>query len=62
MEKEWVSFNPLTNCYETPDGTSIAAELAENQECLADVFKIACMRSEQRKKIEEPRVNPNRRL
>ncbi len=58
MRDEWVKLNHLTGCYETPDGTVIAAELAENQQCLADVLYIALLREKQREKNAQPRVNP----
>jgi len=45
---QWVTFNPITQCYETQDRTSVAAELADNVECLADVLKIAAIRGAQR--------------
>lgn len=47
----WVSHNPLTRSYETPDGTSVAEELADNAECVADVLRIAIIRGEQRAAI-----------
>jgi hypothetical protein len=47
----WVQFNTLTQCYETPDGTRVAAEVADNVECLADVLRIAIIRDEQRASI-----------
>jgi hypothetical protein len=52
--KPWVVFNHLTQCYETPDGTSVAAELCDNVECLADVLRIASIRAEQRKAVARP--------
>lgn len=44
----WVLFNPLTQCYETPDGTCVAAEVIENTECMADFLRIAIIREKQR--------------
>jgi hypothetical protein len=44
----WVRFNPLTSCYETPDGTQSAVELVDTAQCLADVLHIADIRSRQR--------------
>lgn len=46
--REWVRFNPLTDTYDTPDGTHIPAELADSVECLADVLRIAQLRDQQR--------------
>ena len=37
-------FNPLTQCYETKDKTSIAAELVESVNSLADVLIISTIR------------------
>ena len=44
----WVKFNPMTMTYDTPDGTHVAAELAESVQCLADVLQIAAVREAQR--------------
>jgi len=46
--REWVAYNPLTATYDTPDGTSVAAELVGNVQCLADVLHIAVIRAKQR--------------
>jgi hypothetical protein len=46
--REWVTYNPLTATYDTPDGTSVAAELVDNVQCLADVLHIAAIRAKQR--------------
>jgi hypothetical protein len=46
--REWVTHNPLTATYDTPDGTSVAAELIDNVQCLADVLRIAAIRAKQR--------------
>jgi len=46
----WVTFNPITQCYETGDGTFVAAEVIENIVCLADVLRVATMREAQRSK------------
>ena len=51
---EWVTYNPLTATYDTPDGTSVAAELVDNVQCLADVLHIAHIRAKQR--AERPNV------
>ena len=48
----WVSHNPLTRSYETPDGTSVTEEVVDNAECLADVLRIAIIRGEQRAAIK----------
>ena len=45
---DWVTYNPLTNTYDTQDGTSVAAELVDNVQCLADVLHIAQIRASQR--------------
>lgn len=45
---DWVTYNPLTNTYDTPDGTSVAAELVDGVQCLADVLRIAQIRASQR--------------
>lgn len=41
---DWVTYNPLTNTYDTQDGTNVAAELVDNVQCLADVLRIAQIR------------------
>jgi hypothetical protein len=46
--REWVKYSPLTATYDTPDGTSVPAEIADNAQCLADVLRIAQIRSKQR--------------
>jgi len=38
----------MTMTYDTPDGTHVAAELAESVQCLADVLQIAAVREAQR--------------
>jgi hypothetical protein len=48
---DWVRYNPATATYDTPDGTSVAAEIVENACCLADVLRIARLREEQRAAI-----------
>ena len=45
---EWVTYNPLTATYDTPDGTKVAAELVDSVQCLADVLHIAQIREAQR--------------
>jgi hypothetical protein len=47
-ELSWVTYNPLTNTYDTPDSTSVAAELVDNVQCLADILNIAQIRAKQR--------------
>lgn len=47
-QQPWVQFNPLTHAYETRDGTTVGAELADNVECLVDVLHIATIREQQR--------------
>jgi hypothetical protein len=47
-DEPWVTYNPLTNTYDTPDGTSVAAELVDNVQCLADMLNIAQIRAKQR--------------
>lgn len=44
----WGRYNHFTHCYETGDGTSVAAELADNASCLADFLHIAAIRERQR--------------
>ena len=44
----WVTYNPLTATYDTPDGTAVAAELVESVQCMADLLNIAQIRAEQR--------------
>lgn len=44
----WTRYNPLTCSYETPDGTSVAEEVADNANCLVDVLHIATIRDKQR--------------
>lgn len=46
--REWVTYDPLTATYDTPDGTSVAAEIVDNVQCLADVLHIAQIRAKQR--------------
>lgn len=46
--RPWVSFNQMTGTYDTPDGTKVAAELVDNVSCLADILRIASIRSDQR--------------
>lgn len=51
--ESWVRFNSQTQCYETPDGTSVSAELIENVECMADVMQIAIIRDKQRENKDQ---------
>jgi hypothetical protein len=46
--RDWITYNQQTKSYETPDGTSVAAELVNNVRCLADVLHIAQIRAKQR--------------
>jgi hypothetical protein len=49
-------FNPLTQCYETKDKTSVSAELVDSVASLADILIISIIREQQRlerKKKEE---------
>jgi phage terminase large subunit-like protein len=45
---KWVKYNPLTATYDTPDGTSVAAEVVDSVQCLADVLHIAQIRADTR--------------
>lgn len=47
----WLRYNALTHTYDTPDGTTVPTELADNVECLADVLRIADIRASQRAAI-----------
>lgn len=47
----WVSHNPLTQTYDTKDGTKVPTELADCAECMADVIHIAGIREKQRAAI-----------
>lgn len=40
-------YNPLTHCYETPDGTTVAAEICEG-DSPSDAFRAASIREQQR--------------
>jgi len=46
--RQWDRYNPLTDSYDTPDGTSVAAYLVEQANCLADFLAIASIREKQR--------------
>lgn len=48
----WVKYNHLTDTYDTPDGTKISSELADNVACVADVLHIASIRENQRAEQE----------
>lgn len=50
---DWVRFNPLTHTYDTPDGTKVAAEVADSVQCLADVLHIAAIRERQRAALSQ---------
>lgn len=56
---QWVRFNPLTQSYETPDGTTVPAELADNVQSLADVLAICAIRERQRKPKRQAPVLPD---
>lgn len=44
-----VQYNPLTDTYDTRDGTQISAIVIDDVSSLADVLFIAILRDEQRK-------------
>lgn len=44
-------YNYLTHCYETPDGTFVAAEVCES-DSPSDAFRAANIREQQRREIE----------
>lgn len=48
MKQDWVKYNTMTHTYDTPDGTSVAAELVDNVRSLVDVLYIATIREKQR--------------
>ena len=50
---QWVVFNHLTQAYDTPDGTHVAAEVVDSASCVADVFNIAAIRDKQRKAMKD---------
>jgi hypothetical protein len=43
-----VTYNHLTDIYETPDGTTVSALLVDGAQCVADVLHIAAVREQQR--------------
>ena len=45
------TYNHLTHSYETPDGTSVAAEICEG-DSPSDAFRAAAIREQQRQTIE----------
>ena len=47
----WVKWNPLTQTYDTPDGTSVAGELVNNAQTMLDALRIATIRGQQRAAI-----------
>lgn len=59
---DWVRYNQLTDTYDTPDGTKVAAELVDNVACLADFLHIAKIRDDQRATIKESRLAPPQRF
>lgn len=58
-EPAWVYFNPMTYTYDTTDGTCIPADMADNVQCLADVFHIALIREKQRDTIRKLKEDSN---
>lgn len=44
-------YNPLTHSYETPDGTTVAAEICEG-DSPSDAFRAAAIREQQRHETE----------
>lgn len=56
IQKPWVQFNHLTGTYDTPDGTRVASELADNVQCLADVLYISLIRENQREAIAKAAI------
>ena len=48
-------FNPLTFSYETPDGTSVAAEICEG-DSPSDAFRAAAIREQQRKLLTDEEI------
>ena len=49
MTENKIQYNPLTDSYDTPDGTKVSAMLTENVSCIADIFNILRIRDNQRK-------------
>ena len=49
MTENKIQYNPLTDSYDTPDGTRVSAMLTENVSCIADMFNILRIRDNQRK-------------
>lgn len=47
-QDNWVKYNYLTRTYDTPDGTSVSAELVDGAGCLLDFLHIADIRDKQR--------------
>jgi hypothetical protein len=47
-DQPWVRYNPMTATYDTPDGTSVPAEIVDSACCLADVLRISLIRAAQR--------------
>ena len=47
-EVPWIIFNNDTHTYDTKDDTIVAAEVAEECYCLADVLRMSTIRAEQR--------------
>ena len=49
MTENKIQYNPLTDSYDTSDGTKVSAMLTENVSCIADIFNILRIRDNQRK-------------
>jgi hypothetical protein len=47
--EEWVAWSPLSNTFDTKDGTTVAAEIIDNVSCMLDIFYVADIREKQRK-------------
>ena len=48
MIENKIQYNPLTDSYDTPDGTKVSAMLTENASCIADILNILSIRDNQR--------------
>ena len=48
---DWVRYDLLRHGYVTGDGTFVAAEIVDRQQCFADVLHVARIRSDQRAKM-----------
>jgi len=47
--EKWVRYEPLTDTYDTCDGTSVSAFVLDDVRCFADVLHISRIRDAQRK-------------